>query len=71
MLLCQWFKTFINQVRQRAIGTEVSRSLSPGQQFIKIVQQELIAIMGAANAELNLASQPPAVILLAGLQGAG
>ncbi len=64
-------KTFINQVRQRAIGTEVSRSLSPGQQFIKIVQQELIAIMGAANAELNLASQPPAVILLAGLQGAG
>jgi signal recognition particle subunit SRP54 len=64
-------KTFINQVRQRAIGTEVSRSLSPGQQFIKIVQQELIAVMGGANAELNLATQPPAVVLLAGLQGAG
>jgi signal recognition particle subunit SRP54 len=64
-------KAFINQVRQRAVGTEVSRSLSPGQVFVKIVQQELVSIMGVANEALNLATQPPAVVLLAGLQGAG
>jgi len=62
---------FIDKVKQRAIGQEVSSSLSPGQAFIKIVQSELTHIMGDANESLNLQTQPPAVILLAGLQGAG
>ncbi len=64
-------KDFVEAVRKRAIGQEVSRSLSPGQQFVKIVQDELIAVMGSANEELNLAVKPPAIILMAGLQGAG
>ena len=64
-------KAFIEQVKDRAVGTEVSRSLSPGQVFVKIVQQELESIMGTANEDLDLAVQPPAVILMAGLQGAG
>lgn len=64
-------KAFIEQVRKRAIGSEVSKSLNPGQQFIKIVQDELIKVMGEANESLNLKAQPPAVILMAGLQGAG
>jgi len=64
-------KDFVEAVRKRAIGQEVSRSLSPGQQFVKIVQDELIAVMGTANEELNLAVKPPAIILMAGLQGAG
>ncbi len=64
-------KDFIEQVKTRAVGAEVSKSLSPGQVFVKIVQQELEAIMGSANEDLNLAAQPPAVILMAGLQGAG
>ena len=62
---------FLGAVRRRAIGREVSGSLSPGQAFIKIVQAELTALMGEANAALNLRAAPPAVILLAGLQGAG
>ena len=64
-------KEFIGRIKERAIGQEVQSSLSPGQAFVKIVQAELIEIMGAANDELNLATQPPAVILMAGLQGAG
>jgi signal recognition particle subunit SRP54 len=64
-------KAFIEQVRKRAIGSEVSRALNPGQQFIKIVEAELIQVMGEANESLDLAAQPPAVILMAGLQGAG
>ena len=64
-------KAFIEQVKTRAVGTEVSCSLSPGQVFVKIVQQELESIMGTANEDLNLAVQPPAVILMAGLQGTG
>ncbi len=64
-------KDFIDHVRLRAVGQEVSRSLNPGQQFLKIVQQELEKVMGEANEGLNLAAQPPAVVLLAGLQGAG
>jgi signal recognition particle subunit SRP54 len=64
-------KEFIDHVRQRAVGQEVNRSLNPGQQFLKIVKQELEAVMGTANEALNLATQPPAVILMAGLQGAG
>lgn len=64
-------KAFIEKVRERAVGQEVSKSLSPGQQFVKIVQQELELIMGEANESLNLHTSPPAVILMAGLQGAG
>lgn len=64
-------KDFVENVRKRAIGQEVSRSLSPGQQFVKIVQDELIAVMGVASEGLNLAVRPPAIILMAGLQGAG
>ena len=64
-------KTFIDQVRSRALGQQISKALNPGQQFLKIVQAELVSTMGEANESLNLAQQPPAVILMAGLQGAG
>ncbi|MFT5313010.1 MAG: signal recognition particle subunit SRP54 [Paraglaciecola sp.] len=64
-------KDFIALVKDRAVGTEVSKSLNPGQVFIKIVQSELEAVMGQVNEGLNLAAQPPAVVLMAGLQGAG
>lgn len=64
-------KDFVDAVKQRAVGQEVSKSLSPGQMFVKIVNDELEQVMGAANESLNLATQPPAVILMAGLQGAG
>ncbi|MEH6550938.1 MAG: signal recognition particle protein [Pseudomonadales bacterium] len=64
-------KEFVDKVRERAVGTEVSQSLNPGQQFLKVVQAELQSVMGEANESLNLAAQPPAVILMAGLQGAG
>ncbi|MEP4891994.1 MAG: signal recognition particle protein [Aliiglaciecola sp.] len=64
-------RDFVAQVKERAVGTEVTKSLKPGQVFIKIVQSELESVMGAANEKLNLAAQPPAVILMAGLQGAG
>ena len=64
-------KTFIDGVRSKAMGRDVNRSLNPGEQFLKIVQEELIAVMGQAAVPLNFSTQPPAVILLAGLQGAG
>jgi len=64
-------KAFVNQVKERALGTEVGKSLQPGQMFIKVVQSELETVMGTANESLNLAAQPPAVVLMAGLQGAG
>lgn len=64
-------KDFINSVKERAVGQEVSKSLSPGQVFVKIVNEELIRVMGEANAELDLAVTPPAVLMMAGLQGAG
>lgn len=64
-------KDFIEQVKNRAIGQEVSTSLNPGQAFLKIVQAELQALMGNANEALDLKAVPPAVILMAGLQGAG
>jgi signal recognition particle subunit SRP54 len=64
-------REFIESVRQRAVGEEVLRSLSPGQAFIKILHDQLTATLGSGTAELNLRHQPPAVILLAGLQGAG
>jgi signal recognition particle subunit SRP54 len=64
-------KDFITRVSLRAVGQEVSSSLTPGQAFIKIVQSELESIMGKANAELELKAAPPAIVLMAGLQGAG
>jgi len=64
-------KEFIGNVQQRAIGQEVIKSLTPGQALIKVVRDELTQVMGESCAELNLATQPPAVILMAGLQGAG
>lgn len=64
-------REFINRVKDKAVGVEVSKSLTPGQEFIKIIQTELEAVMGEANEALNLAAQPPAVVLMAGLQGAG
>ena len=64
-------KDFIDNVKLRALGQEVSRSLSPGQAFIKIVQAELQQVMGNENEALDLRATPPAVILMAGLQGAG
>ncbi|MDP4598103.1 MAG: signal recognition particle protein [Pseudomonadales bacterium] len=64
-------KDFIDQVRARAVGQDVASSLSPGQVFVKIVNDELIRVMGAEDNSLNLTTQPPAVILMAGLQGAG
>jgi len=64
-------KDFIAAVREKAVGEEVIGSLSPGQALIGVVHRELTRIMGDAHAGLNLATQPPAVVLMAGLQGAG
>jgi signal recognition particle subunit SRP54 len=62
---------FIDDVKQRALGEEVLTSLKPGHVFVNIVQEELIKVMGAQNESLDLSAQPPAVVLMAGLQGAG
>jgi len=62
---------FMDRIRQRAIGAEVGASLSPAQSFLKIVNEELMVVLGGASEGLDLNRQPPAVILLAGLQGAG
>ncbi len=64
-------KDFIARVRQRAVGEEVVGSLTPGQALVGVVHRELTELMGGAHAGLNLAAQPPAIILMAGLQGAG
>jgi len=64
-------RAFIKNVKENALGQDVSKSLNPGQAFIKIVQAELESAMGDANETLNLAAQPPAVLMMAGLQGAG
>ena len=64
-------KDFIDRVSSRALGQEISKSLTPGQELIKIVQAELELTMGSSNAALELKTSPPAVILMAGLQGAG
>jgi len=64
-------KEFVERARQRALGKEVTRSVSPGQMLVKIVQDELVSVMGGEAAELNLRTQPPAVVLVAGLQGSG
>ena len=64
-------KDFIEQVRERALGAEVMKSLSPGQAFVKIVHDELVRVMGENNDALDLSTRPPAVVVVAGLQGSG
>ncbi|AJD47260.1 signal recognition particle protein Ffh [Isoalcanivorax pacificus W11-5] len=64
-------KDFTDQVKEQALGQEVLASLNPGQAFVKIVHDRLVSVMGEANEGLNLAVKPPAIILMAGLQGAG
>jgi signal recognition particle subunit SRP54 len=64
-------REFIASVREKALGTEVVGSLTPGQALVGVVHRELARLMGEANVGLNLAVQPPAVILMAGLQGSG
>ena len=64
-------KDLINRVKEKAVGEEVIGSLTPGQALIGVVHRELTALMGGAHAALSFATQPPAIILMAGLQGAG
>ncbi|MEP7333867.1 MAG: signal recognition particle receptor subunit alpha, partial [Terracoccus sp.] len=64
-------KRFTGKVRERALGAEVSQALNPAQQVVKIVQEELVAILGGQTRQLELAKVPPTVIMLAGLQGSG
>ncbi|AHF73414.1 signal recognition particle protein [Candidatus Sodalis pierantonius str. SOPE] len=64
-------RDFISRVKESALGQEVNKSLTPGQEFVKIVRAELVNAMGDENNALNLAAQPPAVVLMVGLQGAG
>ena len=64
-------RTFVNRIRERAVGTEVSAALNPGQQVVKIVHSELVRILGEQSAPLDLGSRSPAVVMLAGLQGSG
>lgn len=64
-------KAFVARIQQKAIGVDVSQSLNPSQMLIKLVQDELVELMGSSNDALNLAQTPPAVVLVAGLQGAG
>ena len=64
-------KTFVERIREQAVGEEVSKSLTPGQALVKIIHAELARILGEDHAPLNLRAQPPVVVLLAGLQGAG
>jgi signal recognition particle subunit SRP54 len=67
----QVVKDFVGRVRERAVGEEVLKSLTPGQQVVKIVHDELTALMGSGDSRLAFAGRPPTVILLAGLQGSG
>ena len=64
-------RDFIASIRERAVGAEVTQSLTPGQALVKIVNEELVAVLGKENEALDLRAQPPAVVLMAGLQGAG
>jgi signal recognition particle subunit SRP54 len=64
-------RDFVDHVKQRAVGVEVSGSLTPGQVLVKVVRDELVRVMGETNAALDLSTRPPAVILMAGLQGSG
>src|SRR3954462_9304877 len=64
-------KQFTSAVKERASGAEVAKSLNPGQQVVKIVDEELTALMGGASAGITFSPRPPTVILMAGLQGSG
>ena len=64
-------KDFLSHVKNRALGHEVKNSLNPGQQFLKIVEAELTSVMGEENQSLEISVQPPAVILMTGMQGSG
>ncbi len=64
-------KKFCSEVSEKAVGQEILKSLNPAQQVIKIVNEELIALMGASNQKLNVSPKPPTVIMMCGLQGAG
>src|SRR5436190_17155580 len=64
-------KQFVARVKERAMGAEVLESLTPGQQVIKIVHEELTSLMGDAGSGLSFPNRPPTVILMAGLQGSG
>src|SRR5262245_21426829 len=64
-------RNFIARVKERATGAEVAKSLSPAQQVIKIVNEELIATLGGTTGKLKVSSRPPTVIMMAGLQGSG
>ena len=64
-------KDFVARVRERALGADVTKSLTPGQEVVRIVHEELTALMGSGDSKLAFASRPPTVILLAGLQGSG
>ena len=67
----QVVKDFVARVKERAAGVEVTKSLTPGQEVVKIVHDELTAIMGQGGSKLAFAGRPPTIILLAGLQGSG
>jgi signal recognition particle GTPase len=64
-------KTFIEGVKAQVVGQEIHKSLTPGQALIKVIHDELVRVMGEGVRPLNLRAQPPAIVLLAGLQGAG
>jgi signal recognition particle subunit SRP54 len=64
-------KDFINKVTEKAVGQEILKSLTPAQQVIKIVNEELTALMGSSNSRLNISSSPPTIYMVCGLQGAG
>lgn len=64
-------RDFINSIKERALGQEVAKSLSPGQQFVKIVRDELIKVLGETSSDLKLNAAPPFIIMLVGLQGSG
>ncbi|HLS06647.1 MAG TPA: signal recognition particle receptor subunit alpha, partial [Bacillota bacterium] len=64
-------RDFINRVKERAVGQEVMESLTPGQQVVKVVKDELAELMGGEESKIAVADRPPTVIMMAGLQGAG
>ena len=64
-------KDFIEKIREKALGQEVVRSVSPAQMVVKIVNDELVNLLGSENNEINLNSKPPALIMMVGLQGSG
>ena len=64
-------KDFVNKVTERAVGESVLQSLTPAQQVVKIVNEELCSLMGNSNSHINFSSKPPTVIMMCGLQGSG